>query len=80
MIILRDEKRIQRMALIAKIFSYGGMAILLAGLALIFVVDDFERVIWLQMGALFVGWLAAQVGIYLSPRYVLQPQARRSAG
>ncbi len=74
MIILRDEKRIQRMALIAKIFSYGGMAILLAGLALIFVVDDFERVIWLQMGALFVGWLAAQVGIYLSPRYVRSPR------
>ena len=74
MIILRDDKRITRMGLIAKITSYGGMAILLAGLALIFIVPDFERVIWLQLGALFVGWLAAQVGIYLTPRYVRSPR------
>ena len=74
MIILRDDKRIARMGLIAKITSYGGMAILLAGLALIFIVDDFERVIWLQLGALFVGWLAAQMGIYLTPRYVRSPR------
>jgi hypothetical protein len=74
MIILRDEKRIKRMGLIAKITSYGGMAILLAGLVLIFVVDNFEQVIWLQLGALFVGWLTAQVGIYLTPRYIRSPR------
>ena len=74
MIILRDEKRIERMRLIAKITSYGGMAMLLAGLVLIFVVDDFERVIWFQLGALLVGWLAAQVGIYLTPRYIRSPR------
>jgi hypothetical protein len=74
MIILRDEKRIERLGLLAKIASYGGMAILLGGLVLIFVVEDFERVIWLQLGALFIGWLAAQVGIYLMPRYVRSPR------
>ena len=74
MIILRDEKRIERMKLIAKIASYGGMGILLVGLALVFIVEDFERIIWLQLGALFIGWLAAQVGIYLMPRYVRSPR------
>ena len=74
MIILRDEKRIARMGLLAKMMSYGGMGILLVGLALAFIIDDFERVIWLQMGALFIGWLAAQVGIYLMPRYVRSPR------
>ncbi|MBE2222736.1 MAG: hypothetical protein IAF02_14420, partial [Anaerolineae bacterium] len=52
MIILRDEKRIARMGLIAKITSYGGMGILLVGLALVFIIPDFERVIWFQLGAL----------------------------
>ena len=74
MIILRDEKRIKRMTFIAKLFSYGGMVILLGGLALVFIMEDFDRVIWLQMGALFIGWLAAQVGIYLTPRYVRKPR------
>jgi len=74
MIILRDEKRVERMALFAKITSFGGMAILLIGLALVFIVEDFERVILLQLGALFVGWMIAQVGIYLMPRYGRHPR------
>ncbi len=74
MIILRNEKRIERMALFAKITSFGGMAILLMGLALVFIVQDFERVIFLQLGFLFVGWMIAQVGIYLMPRYGRSPR------
>lgn len=74
MIIFRNEKRIERMGLIAKIMSYGGMAILLIGLALVFIIEDFERVILLQLGALFVGWIMAQVGIYLMPRYGRSPR------
>lgn len=74
MIILRNEKRIERMALFAKVTSFGGMAILLIGLALVFIVEDFERVILLQLGALFVGWMIAQVGIYLMPRYGRSPR------
>jgi hypothetical protein len=74
MIILRDEKRIERMRLIAKIASYGGMAILLVGLIMVFTVEDFQRIIWLQLVALFIGWLAAQVGIYLTPRYIRSPR------
>lgn len=62
------------MALLAKITSFGGMAILLGGLALVFLVEDFERVILLQLGALFVGWMIAQVGIYLMPRYGRSPR------
>jgi hypothetical protein len=74
MVILRDEKRIKRMTFLAKLFSYGGMAVLLGGLALVFILEGYEQVIWLQLGALFIGWLAAQVGIYLTPRYVRSPR------
>ena len=44
------------------------------GLALVFIVEDFERVILLQLGALFVGWMIAQIGIYLMPRYGRHPR------
>lgn len=74
MIILRDEKRIARLNLLAKVASYGGMAILLLGLALAFVTQDFQRVFLWQLTALFVGWIASQVGIYLTQRYVRRPR------
>ncbi len=74
MIILRDEKRIARLNLLAKIASYGGMAVLLVGLALAFVTQDFQRVFLWQLTALFVGWIASQVGIYLTQRYVRRPR------
>lgn len=74
MIILRDEKRIARLSLLAKIASYGGMAILLVGLALAFVTTNFQQVFIFQLVALFVGWLSSQAGIYLSQRYVRRPR------
>ncbi|MCA9872647.1 MAG: hypothetical protein H6659_13365 [Ardenticatenaceae bacterium] len=74
MIILRDEKRIARLNLLAKITSYGGMGILLVGLLLAFVTQDFQRVFLWQLTALFVGWIASQVGIYLTQRYVRSPR------
>ena len=74
MIILRDEKRIARLNMLAKIASYGGMAILLVGLGLAFVTEDFQRVFIFQLMALFVGWIASQVGIYLTQRYVRSPR------
>lgn len=74
MIILRDEKRIARLSLLAKVASYGGMAILLVGLALAFVAEDFQRVFVYQMMALLIGWIASQVGIYLMLRYGRRPR------
>ena len=74
MIIFRDEKRIARLNLLAKVASYGGMAILLLGLALAFVTQDFQRVFLWQLTALFVGWIASQIGIYLTQRYVRRPR------
>jgi hypothetical protein len=74
MVILRDEKRVKRMTFIAKLFNFGSMVILLGGLALIYLMDGYDRVVLLQLGALFVGWMAAQVGIYLTPRYVRSPR------
>lgn len=74
MIILRDEKRIARLSLLAKVASYGGMAILLVGLALAFVTTDFERVFVYQLIALLIGWIGSQIGIYLMMRYGRSPR------
>jgi hypothetical protein len=74
MIILRDDKRIARLSLLAKVASYGGMGILLVGLALAFVTTDFQRVFVFQLIALLVGWIASQIGIYLMLRYGRSPR------
>ncbi len=74
MIILRDEQRIARLSTLAKVASYGGMAILLVGLALAFVTTDFQRVFIYQLMALFIGWISSQVGIYLMMRYGRRPR------
>lgn len=74
MIILRDENRIARLSLLAKVASYGGMAILLVGLALAFVTTDFERVFIYQLAALLIGWISSQIGIYLMMRYGRRPR------
>ncbi len=72
MIILRDEKRIERLRKIGQYVSFLGMAILLGGLALIFWRD--ERAILFQVLALGIGWAIAQVGMYLTHRYSRSPR------
>ena len=72
MVILRDEKRIERMRKTARIISFLGIAILLAGLAFIFLGD--ENAILYQIIALGVGWMLSQVGLYLGHRYLRTPR------
>lgn len=73
MVILRDDERVARMAKIGQYISFLSMAILLGGLALIFLGD--ENAIIYQLLALTVGWSLSQVGLYLQHRYVREPRA-----
>lgn len=72
MIILRDEKRIQRLRKIGQYTSFLGMGVLLAGLAIIFWGN--ENAILYQMVALGAGWAISQIGIYLGHRYGRDPR------
>ncbi len=74
MIILRDEKRIERMRRIAKIVSFGGLGIMAASAILALSRQYYERYILVILVAMFIGWIAAQIGIYLTPRYVQSPR------
>ena len=73
MIILRDEKRIQRLRKIGQYVSFLGMGILLAGLAIIFWGN--ENAVLYQLVALAEGWAISQIGIYLGHRYGRNPRA-----
>lgn len=72
MVILRDEKRIARLAAIGRALSLAGLAALGIGLILIFMPDT--NVFLYQMIALVIGWSLAQVGLYFSHRYLRQPR------
>ncbi len=73
MVILRDDDRVARMAKIGQYISFVSIAILLGGLALIFLGDE-NAVLW-QLLALTIGWSLSQVGLYLQHRYVREPRA-----
>jgi len=72
MIILRDDKRIQRLAKIGQYVSFLGMGVLLAGLAIIFWGN--ENALLFQLVALSAGWAISQIGIYLGHRYSRKPR------
>lgn len=69
MVILRDDKRIARLAQIGKITSFAGMGALVAGLFLVFLPNT-ANLFFYQLLALFAGWSLSQVGIYLSRQYL----------
>jgi len=73
MIVLRDEKRIARLARTAQIISLVGLLVLVAGLLIIFFSRD-PRVFLFQLAALVIGFALSQVGLYLSHRYVRRPR------
>lgn len=75
MIVLRDDKRIARLAQIGKYASIAGMVLLLGGLVIAFTnYATVENVFFFQILALILGWLVSQVGIYLAQRYVRRPR------
>ncbi len=73
MVVIRNEKRIRRLRLISQVTSFLGFGALLAGLALLFISDN-PQVFVMQLGALLVGWLLSQIGIYLAHQYVRKPR------
>ncbi len=73
MIVLRDEKRIARLARAAQIISLVGLLVLVAGLLIIFFSRD-TRIFLFQLAALVIGFALSQVGLYLSHRYVRRPR------
>lgn len=72
MIVLRDDKRIQRLAKISQYVSFLGMGVLLLGLVIIFWGN--ENALLLQLIALGLGWAISQLGIYLGHRYSRTPR------
>lgn len=73
MIVLRDEKRIARLAKAGQLVSLLGLLVLVAGLLIIFFSRD-PRIFLFQLTALAIGFALSQVGLYLSHRYVRRPR------
>lgn len=72
MVILRDDKKIERYRQISRYTSFIGIAALLAGLGFLF--WGGENALLYQLLALGFGWAISQVGIYLGHRYVRTPR------
>jgi hypothetical protein len=73
MVVLRDEKRIARLARVAQFLSLGGLGALVIGLLFIFISDD-PNVFLYQLAALVIGYSLSQVGLYLAHRYLRKPR------
>lgn len=71
--VIRDEKRISRLKRAGSILAVVGMAVLLGGLIMAFVVRDPNLIIF-QLVALGVGFILSQVSIYLTNRYGREPR------
>lgn len=72
MIVLRDDERVERLRQLSKYASIIGFLVLVGGLIIGFV--NPEEYLWLQLVALPLGWLLAQVGLYLAHRYLRDPR------
>ena len=73
MVVLRDEKRIAKLARLGQIASLLGLLALVAGLLFIFISDN-PNVFLYQLVALVIGFGLSQVGLYLSHRYLRRPR------
>jgi hypothetical protein len=74
LVVIRDDQRIARMRTLAKWLSLIGFLFLVAGLVMVLVVPDTERIIVYQLMALFAGWILSQIGTYLAHRYLRKPR------
>lgn len=73
MVVLRDEKRIARLGRLAQVLSFAGLAVLVAGLLLIFINDSTSVFIY-QLLALAVGYSFSQIGLHYAHRYLRRPR------
>ena len=69
--IIRNEKLIKRNSRIAQITVVAGLAVLAAGM---FISFRYKEQVTLSMGALLVGFLLSQIGIYFSKRWGRRPR------
>lgn len=69
--IIRNDKLIKRNSRIAQITVIGGLGVLAAGM---FISFRYQEQVTLSMGALLVGFLLSQVGIYFSNRWGRRPR------
>ncbi|OGO32172.1 MAG: hypothetical protein A2Z16_02295 [Chloroflexi bacterium RBG_16_54_18] len=69
--IIRNEKLIKRNSRIAQITVVAGLAVLAAGM---FISFRYKEQVTLSMGALLVGFLLSQIGIYFSNRWGRRPR------
>ena len=72
MVVIRDEDRIARLKKLSQITSTAGFLFLAGGFILLFL-DNPNRILY-QTLALILGWLIAQIGMYLSHRYARSPR------
>ena len=72
MVVIRDEDRIARLKKLSQITSTVGFLFLAGGFILLFL-DNPNRILY-QTLALILGWLIAQIGMYLSHRYARSPR------
>lgn len=69
--IIRNEKTIKRNARIAQFTMLGGLVVLAAGMYISF---RYPEQVGLSLGALMIGFLLSQVGIYFSNRWGRRPR------
>lgn len=69
--IITNESRIKRNAIIGRAASIVGLAILAAGMYITFAMPE---QIWLAWGALLIGFLLSQIGIYFGNRWGRRPR------
>ncbi|MEM7332319.1 MAG: NERD domain-containing protein [Chloroflexota bacterium] len=86
MVIIRDEKRIERLSRVSKGVSLFGIVSLIGGLVLALTtgaegdgpvtqyLGSTENVFRVQLAALGIGWICSQIGMYLAHRYVRSPR------
>lgn len=69
--IIRNDKLIKRNSRIAQITVISGLAVLAAGM---FISFRYQEQVTLSMGALLIGFLLSQIGIYFSNRWGRRPR------
>ena len=69
MLILRDEKKVQRYKRISQILSVVGMVVLITGFIL-----GLRNIVGAQLISLAVGFMLSQVAVYMAHRYVRTPR------
>ncbi|MEZ4519175.1 MAG: nuclease-related domain-containing protein [Chloroflexota bacterium] len=73
MVVLRDEKRVARLARLGQVLSLAGLATLVLGLLVIFIGQS-NLIFIYQLVALAAGFALSQIGLYYTHRYQRQPR------